>query len=223
MKNKPLTVLLLGALLIMTAVSIENGTKQSKLHETLLENVAEGLGLAEATANAQAELSTLPHPFERPTTYIFGLGWLLVAYGMSIRGNNLLYGFNRKGLFALIGALMVMGGVLTKHVAEHEEGVTLEQLPDDDYRKYLVPVLFVGGWLLVAWLSSLRSHSRIGYKQLGKFRGKLGMSMLGVALVLGSMMGVLPVEREANVTDSFGSYMFALGWVAVSTANSMVA
>ena len=220
-KNKPFVVLLLGAVLVLSATSIENGSKQSTLYQNTLNGIASGLGVQESLDAAEQSLLELPHPLNRPSTYLYALGWLIVAYGMAIRGNSLKYSFNKKGLLSLLAAGMVMSGVYVNSMIEHEDGVELMDLPDNDARKWVVPILFIGGWLLVAWLSAIRSSRRVGFGGLGSLRGKLGMSLLGVSLVLGAVLGVLPMEREGKITDSFGSYMFALGWLAVAAANAM--
>ena len=214
-RNKTFGVIMTGALLVIIGVVLENGYgKQAKAYGAFLANLPEGVGAAHDAAEA-AGLGD--PPFTSLASWLFLLGWLTVAYGMGMRGDKLRVSVNRKGLLALLGALSVVTAVMLK--AYNEQGEF-----DDDTKaavEVLIPVFFIGGWLLVAYLSSLKSHLRLGTRAIGK--NKVWFALAGVSLVFGAMlpMGMLPLERDLKITDSIGMPMFTLGWVCVALANAL--
>lgn len=150
-----------------------------------------------------------------PGTLAFVVGWLIVAYGMSLSGSDYKFATSNKSYLSAAAAASIMGAVFLMKAAK--KGVVSKQVAA------IAQVLFVGGWLLMGYTSSLKMHN-VGLMpkiaNIDKQKAIYGVS--AVALVLLSMMVVLPNERAAKVTDTVGMPMFAAGWAGIVLANSLV-
>lgn len=142
---------------------------------------------------------------------LFIAGWLAVAYGMSMTGTSHKLYRNKKGNAALLAAAMIVGAVFAMKA--------IKKGTMSDKWQPLAPVLFVGGWLLMGYLGSLNNNSSLSWSNVN--RDKAMWAVPGVALVLSSMMGVLPYERKERITDTMGMPMFSWGWMFVIIANAM--
>jgi hypothetical protein len=131
---------------------------------------------------------------------LFMGGWLLAAYVLSQNKINILQ-----------YALPCMG-VLISVMMMKEKKLMKKYLPftiPESVTKYVVPGIFIASWIA------------IGYNVGDRFDGFMRYSgLIATALVVVSMMKVLPYQREHDNVDGPGSYMFAFAWAIIVFLNS---
>ena len=79
----------------------------------------------------------------------------------------------------------------------------------------MYPALFAGGWVALAY-ALCQSRGARGFKWPTTLR--CGLSFGAAALVLSSMMYVLPRQRAMAIVDGPGMVMFTAGWALVVAA-----
>lgn len=131
---------------------------------------------------------------------LFLAGWIFVAYAVGSDGNGTML-FNKKSILSVLSSTGVVISVMRmKSLMSNEEVVP-----------YYLPGLFAVSWIILGFTTG------IGRSNKNKIFG-----LLASALVIGSMLFVLPWQRKNNVIDGPGKDMFALAWVSLAAANSMV-
>lgn len=129
-----------------------------------------------------------------PAKAAFALGWALLAY--SICGRDLR---SRKCILAVAGSAMVVAAVF--HI---KKSMAAGKAPNS-----LIKMMFPIGWAIVAYSI---------YHRGGALK-KLGAA--GAAMVLLSMMVVLPYQRKHGIIDGPGMNLFALAWVLIALGISV--
>lgn len=162
-------LLLVGGLIIQVAVSVKNSLEKLKMEDPKVGLVAKGA---------------------------FVLGWLIVAYSISLSGNKL--PLRLKTLLAFGGAAAVVAGVF--HVKSSKKA---GKEPNK-----IISMGFPVGWVLLMFALLMGS---------GK---KKTLAILAVALVLGSMMFVIPYQRDRCMVDGPGYNMFVNAWWLLALANN---
>jgi len=125
---------------------------------------------------------------------LFVGGWALMAYAISPKPK-----LDMKCILSYGGALGIVVAVMAMK--------TLKLLPQ---QKKLFGMVFIGSWIAVA--------SSIG---LGKSMKSKQLAIFALANVLGSMLFILPKQRELKVIDGPGMGMFALTFVSLAVANAL--
>ena len=126
----------------------------------------------------------------------FVLGWVVIAYSIALVGNKIPIAL--KTLLSVAGAAAVVVGVF--HVkASKKEGKAPNKM---------IAMLFPAGWVLIT-LAILIGNTKNKY-----------LAILGTALVLGSMMVVLPWQRENCLVDGPGYNLFVNAWWLLAIANN---
>ncbi len=149
------------------------------------------------TKNSFEQIGAPNHPVGKPAGMaMFVLGWLLSAYVFGV-------GKGSRGLrFGAAGAsLSILGAVMWMK----------EQMAKGKSAGMVAPAMFVVGWLALGLIASA------GLPWWGQ---ALGVG--AAALVVGSMMGALPLQRKMGVVDGPGMPMFATAWAAMVGLNAMV-
>ena len=127
---------------------------------------------------------------------LFVGGWGLMAYAISGKPSMKM---SQKSLMAYGGSLGVVIAVMA-----------MKSLPLSAAQKKPFGMLFIASWILVA--SSVGMGKSMRSKQLG---------MLALANVLGSMLYILPKQRELGIVDGPGMGMFSLTFVSLALANAL--
>lgn len=169
--------------------------RDNRLYLTLLGGLLVTSGVvAKNTAEQLDEEDGIIAKYVGPTSFV--LGWIIVAYSLSMtnaRGYLAALNLNRRTIQIFASAAAIVVSVfMMKRMAK--AGIT----PPAIY-----PAMFAGGWLL------------LGYS-VGNYYG-----MAAALLVLFSMMGVLPWQRQNCVVDGPGMPMFAIAWVVLAVGNSL--
>ena len=125
---------------------------------------------------------------------LFTLGWLGLAYSFCGQPKPTL-----KCALSYGGALGVISAVMA-----------MKTMKLSEQQKKTAGMIFVGSWIAVAIAVGLGKSMKS--KQLGMF---------ALANVLGSMLFILPKQRELCVVDGPGMGMFALTWVSLAIANAL--
>jgi uncharacterized membrane protein YhdT len=131
---------------------------------------------------------------------LFVGGWIGIAYAVGMACNSMKRG---KHMWMPVAA---SAGVLLSVMA------MMHYKHKKDKPRWLVaaPVIFAGSWLL------------LGYSvAMGKGNLAMMFGLGAAACVLLSMMVALPWQRKKKVIDGPGMALFALGWIALTVANSM--
>lgn len=129
----------------------------------------------------------------------FILGWAVVSYSIALSSSGRLPLLNLKTLFAVAGAVAIVVGVF--HVKDSEKK---GKKPNK-----IMAMLFPAGWVLTA-LAIMKGSSK-----------NKKFAIFGTALVLGSMMFVLPWQRERCLVDGPGYNMFVNAWWLLAIANGV--
>jgi hypothetical protein len=142
--------------------------------------------------NSFEQLKMPEHPIGKPLgVALITLGWLYTAYILSVGRKN------KMGLvlpsLAILGSVMVMKQFMTKG-----------KMPPMAF-----PAIFAIAWIVLGW--NVGGHLTGWMKYLG---------LVASALVIGSMMGLLPMQRKAGVVDGPGMPMFVLAWVIITLLNA---
>jgi hypothetical protein len=128
---------------------------------------------------------------------LFVLGWAIVAYSIALPGNTKRYiapiELDQYTLMTLVATVSIVASVfMMKNLMKSDKSIPM-----------IYPAMFVGGWLLLGYI-------------VGGYAG-----MAAALLVIGSMMGVLPWQRENCVVDGPGMPMFTVAWALLAAANAM--
>ena len=126
----------------------------------------------------------------------FILGWAVVAYSIALNGNRLAL-FNLKTLLAVTGAVAIVVGVA--HIKASE-------------KKGAKPNKFISMGFPIGWVLIMLAIMK-GSNKNKKF------AIMGTALVLGSMMFVIPWQRGKCLVDGPGYNMFVNAWWLLAIAN----
>ena len=124
-------------------------------------------------------------------TVFFILGWVIMALVTGASGAS-----PTKLILSLLATVMIVVGVILSNESEK--------------LKMIGGPLFMIGWVLFGIVVGM------GKSAIGK-----AMGFVAAALVLISMVVVLPKQREQKVIDGPGMPMFTLAWVLISAANAM--
>jgi hypothetical protein len=127
---------------------------------------------------------------------LFVLGWAIVAYSIALPSNTKGYiapiEFDQHTIQTLIAVSAIVSSVFM-----------MKKLMDSGKKiPMMYPAMFAGGWLLLGFTVG-------GY-----------LGMVSALLVIGSMMGVLPWQRENCVVDGPGMPMFTIAWLLLAAGNS---
>jgi len=135
------------------------------------------------------------------TLYTFGLGaftigWILCAYAFSL------------GKPKQLSFILPCAGILLSVVA-------MKMMPKTPAHKAmlhmsLLPIIFAASWIALGYFVGNHFHGNMKYSGL-----------LASALVLLSMMVVLPKQRMHHIVDGPGAYLFGTAWVILIALNSM--
>jgi hypothetical protein len=147
------------------------------------------------TKNTFEQIGAPNHPIGKPVGMaLFVLGWLLSAYVFGI-GKSASLRFGAAGAsLSILGAVMWMK----------------EQMSKGEKPGMVAPAMFAIGWLALGLISAA------GLPVWGQVLG-----VIAAALVLGSMMGTLPLQRKMGVVDGPGMPMFTMAWVLIVGLNAL--
>lgn len=123
-------------------------------------------------------------------------GWALMAY--SIVGKPSMRNI-QKTLASYGGALGIVIAVMA-----------MKMLPLTPAQKKPFGLLFIGSWISVA--------VSVG---MGKGKDSKMLGLFALANVLGSMLVILPKQRELKLVDGPGMGLFAITFVSLAVANSL--
>ena len=144
------------------------------------------------TKNSFEEIGEPDHPVGKPLGMgMFIGGWIYCAYILS-------KGKNKKALF-IVPSLAIAGSVMMmkKYMAQKEEP------------PMVFPAIFALSWIVLGVMVGNHLPGRAKYTGL-----------IASAMVLGSMMKVLPYQREEKVVDGPGMPLFVIAWVILIGLNS---
>lgn len=170
MATRKFFLMLVGGLIIQSAVVVKNSLEVLKMSDMKIEMGVKGA---------------------------FVFGWMVVAYSIAIRGNTLPL-LKLSTLLAIVGAVAIVLGVF--HIKESKKFGKEPQK--------MMAMLFPGGWVMIC-LAIL----------FGKSKNRM-FAILGIVLVLGSMMFVLPYQRKKCLVDGPGYPMFINAWWILAIANN---
>lgn len=122
-----------------------------------------------------------------PSKLMFVAGWVLFALTSTDRWDNRRY-------IVLTGAAMIVSAVMYMKMAK-KKGLEINPL---------IAMMFPLGWAVVTYGIMMKPGFLNNY------------TILATALVLLSMMIVLPWQRKHNVVDFLGYNMFAVAWVILA-------
>ncbi len=147
------------------------------------------------TKNTFEQIGAPNHPVGKPVGMaMFVLGWLLSAYVFGVG----------KGMALRLGAagasLSILAAVMWMK----------EQMSKGKSAGMVAPAMFAVGWL------ALGSIAAAGLPWWGQALG-----VLAAVLVLGSMMGALPLQRKMGVVDGPGLPMFTTAWAVIVGLNAL--
>ncbi len=144
--------------------------------------------------NSEEQLKRAPTLFGPA---MFALGWLLVAHAISRNKANKGKGAVKLATPFLASALIFGSVMAMKAAMKKKPAGTKGRVP------MFLPLLFVAGWLLLAF--SISQNRLIAFG--------------AAALVFAAMLFFLPKQREKNVVDGPGMVLFTLAWVGIVYAN----
>lgn len=131
-----------------------------------------------------------------PAKALFAVSWAGIAFSI-FRENKK---NKTKALIAAIGAASIVAAVF--HVKASKKAGTQPNT--------MVAMLFPVGWVLTAAAIFLGNNGPLRY-----------LSFVGAAMVLYSMMVVLPWQRKNNVVDGPGYNLFSSAFVLLGLANGV--
>jgi hypothetical protein len=144
------------------------------------------------TKNSIEQLGMPNHSVGKPVGMaMFLIGWVVAAYAFSLGKPN-------KYLFAIVSAGIAASVMMMKMYMEKKK------TPPAAF-----PAIFALSWILLGFLSS--NHLSGLYKYSG---------LVASALVIASMMNLLPMQRKKCVVDGPGMPMFVIAWMILIGANS---
>lgn len=191
-KNKTFYVFLLGTVLIIAGYIITNDYEK-KLSSTNKQIPKYIPGIA--------ALSSI-------------LGLVVFVYGMGLRSNKLKPRINRKGIFAMIALLLLVGHRYVELLEASKE-------MSPDLAMVLRPMTFVCGWLLLGYLSGLKSYSKIAPRMLSGSKAYFGLSG-SLMIILGLKFGLKNFEPlNKYIPLSGGPVFFTTGLLSIGFANSL--
>jgi hypothetical protein len=133
---------------------------------------------------------------------------------------------NKVGMGLFVGGWIFAAYVLSKHKASKIQhilpcvGVLIsvmmmkEKKMMKKYMPFTMPANVLPGLFIVSWLV-------LGYNVGDRFQGLTKYAgLIATALVIASMMKVLPYQREHDNVDGIGSYMFMFAWAIIVMLNS---
>ncbi len=136
---------------------------------------------------------------------LFVGGWGLVAYTNALNAANTNIVYDQKSALGLLSAASIVGSVfMMKQLKRQGQPVGA-----------LYPALFAGGWIALAYAICQR---RGPLKFAWPNTQRCALSFGAAALVLTSMMYVLPRQRMLKIVDGPGMAMFAAGWALIVAA-----
>jgi len=148
------------------------------------------------TKNSFEQLGVPNHPVGKPTGMaLFIVGWLLAAYILSSGRTTTL-----AKAAVVLSCLGILGSVLRMKAVMSKGGKP----------NMIFPLIFALSWVVLSVLSAQ------GLPLWGQAAG-----VAAAALVLGSMMGLLPKQRKHAVVDGPGMPMFTGAWVIVVALNAL--
>lgn len=162
------------------------------VNDTLLmqTTLAALLVIGGVVAKNSSEQLSMSGPLEYAGMAMFICGWILSAYVLS-QGKSL-------KLWYIIPCMGVLVSVMM-----------MKEMKNLKLPSYVLPSIFILSWVM------------IGFNAGDKFSGMIKYSgLLSSALVIGSMMKVLPFQRTTGNVDGPGSYMFMFAWAIIVMLNS---
>lgn len=132
------------------------------------------------------------HPLGMLGTALFVIGWLYTAYALSLMRKN-------KVLFVVFSLLILSAVMIMKRYMINK------MMPP-----MILPAIFALSWIGLGYITSM--HLKGSMKWSG---------LLVSALVITSMMKILPMQRKLCVVDGPGFVMFSCAWMILTVLNSM--
>jgi hypothetical protein len=137
---------------------------------------------------------------------LFLLGWLVVAYGISIGpmgGYSIPATPRTFVVFSICAAIVMDVMTMKQHMADEKDATSPAPMPQH------MPIIFALGWLALGFFSGWNALTRI-----------IGLASAGLVVV--SMLVLLPWQRKNGIVDGPGMALFVLGWMGLALANSLV-
>ena len=126
----------------------------------------------------------------------FVFGWAIVAFAIALNKKGGL-GINLRSLLAFAGAGMIVAAVF--HVKDSKKAGKKPMMA--------LQMMFPAGWISIM-MAIIFNKSQYAC-----------LSILGTAFVLGSMMFILPKQRELCIVDGPGYNLFSNAWWFLAIAN----
>ena len=191
--NKTLLLGILGSAMVYGAVSMKNSSEQMDMPS---DNMLVQIGKS-----------------------VFVAGWMIIAYVISDK---------KMSWNSLVSSMAAMGVIVSvmniKAIMEEKKRMEIEmtQMEDEDkkeeFKQLRVPGLPMSVFAGLFALSWLGVGVMVG---MGRGMGSKVMGGSAVALVLSSMMMILPMQREGCIVDGPGQGMFSLAWVLITIGSSL--
>jgi hypothetical protein len=142
--------------------------------------------------NSAEQMGVPNHPIYKPLGMgMFTLGWIVTAYILSVGKPN--------KLSFIIPSAVILGAVMAmKELMSNKQAVPA-----------YIPAAFAAAWVALGYFVGDHLHG------FAKYSG-----LLASALVLGSMMHFLPIQREKCIVDGPGMSMFTIAWGIIIYLNS---
>ncbi len=187
LNNKKLFWSILGGVLVITGVVLKNSFEQMKVPEP---NLGTTVGMT-----------------------AFAAGWILTGLAIATNPKTsglMKFGMTTHGFLAMAASFSIFTGVLLMK-SKMKENKLANRKPSENMEPWK-PMMFVGGWLLVAFALAYQK----GFTPLSTLAG-----FGACALVLSGMMFILPEQRKQCVVDGPGMPMFTAAWALIAFANAL--
>lgn len=149
---------------------------------------------------------------------VFAAGWLIIAYVISDKKMSVSSGVSLAAALGVMVAVFNMKAIMEEKKMMEMEMAQMEEEQKEEFKQLRIPglpmpvfaAMFALSWLVVGAM-------------VGMGRGVLSKVLGGsaVALVLSSMMMILPMQRAGCIVDGPGVGMFALAWVLITIGSSL--
>lgn len=180
-----------GAALIIGGVALKNGYGSQNINH--LKAINKGLGKTQ---------------YEAIGSFLFVFGWIIVLLSLNFSSfgdiKNLGSKFGLKNILSILAVLLVFIAVFTN----------MGYKKQNKKSPHWVGIAFIIGWIL------LGLSMGVGVKGQPNNIKKIICGLISAALVIASMVYILPRERMMKITDGLGMPLFTLGWVVLSLCKS---
>jgi hypothetical protein len=142
--------------------------------------------------NSLEQLGMPNHPVGKPIGMLcFVVGWIYTAYILSVNKSN-------KMMFILASAGVLISVMMMKQYMMKKQAPPM-----------IFPAIFAISWIVLGLMTG--NHLSGSMKYFG---------LLASALVLVSMMKILPFQRKNKIIDGPGMPLFVIAWVILVFMNS---